>query len=179
MERDDGLARKIREEIPEVDRCYQCFSCTLGCPFVFAMELRPHEIVKHIQLGSAERVLETSTLWICDSCESCATRCPNEIPIVRLMDLVRRHSVKQGKAKEREPELNRVFLDQIRAHGRINELRLVIDLKRRTGGLLRLSFDEIRLGINMLRRGKFKLLPAAIRDKKAVKRLFSGSEREK
>jgi heterodisulfide reductase subunit C len=177
MKQDPDFIQKVTDEIPEVNRCYQCLTCTLGCPLAFAMDLRPHEILKHVHLGEKEKVLRASTCWICASCETCATRCPNEIPIVKLMDLLRRMAVEEGVVTEQGPTVNDVFLDEIRKRGRVHELSLVLDIKRRTGGFFKLDRDEIRLGIEMFRHGKLKLLPTKIKETEAMKKLFSRLEK--
>lgn len=165
----------LREEFPEVLRCYQCMSCTLGCPMAQEMDLLPHEVMGAVQLGRDEEVLGSSTPWVCASCEACATRCPNEIEIVQLMDLIRRRAVQQGMASEREPELHRVFLKEIERRGRVHELSLLLELKRRTG-LFKISVDELRLGLKMLLKGKLKVFPGAKRGGEELKRLFARRE---
>jgi heterodisulfide reductase subunit C len=177
--KDSDFMRRVAEEVPEVNRCYQCLTCTLGCPLAFAMDLKPHEILKYVQLGDKEKVLGASTCWMCASCETCATRCPNEIPIVKLMDLLRQESVKEGKVKEQGPKINDAFLAEIKYLGRVHELALIIDLKRRTGGLFKINPDEIRLGAGMFRHGKLKLLPKKIKDTKAIKKIFARLEKQK
>ena len=179
MKKDLAFIRKVTDEVPEIYRCYQCLTCTLGCPLAFAMDLKPHEILKYVQLGAKEKVLRASTCWICASCETCATRCPNEIPIVKLMDLLRIMAVKEGTVTEQGPKINDAFLDAIRKKGRVHELSLIVDLKRRTGGLFKLDTDEIRLGFEMFRHGKLKLLPTKIKDTAAMKKLFSRLEKAK
>jgi heterodisulfide reductase subunit C len=179
MKKDAEFMRKVNEEVPEVSRCYQCLTCTLGCPLAFAMDLKPHEILKYVQLGDKEKVLRASTCWMCASCETCATRCPNEIPIVKLMDLLRQESVKEGKVKEQGPKINDAFLAAIKYLGRVHELALIIDLKRRTRGLFKINPDEIRLGAQMFRHGKLTLLPKRIKGTKTMKKLFSRLEKQK
>jgi heterodisulfide reductase subunit C2 len=179
MKKDLDFIRKVAEEVPEVNRCYQCLTCTLGCPLAFTMDLKPHEILKYVQLGDKEKVLRASTCWMCASCETCATRCPNEIPIVKLMDLLRQMSVKEGKVTEQGPKINDAFLAAIRYLGRVHELSLIIDLKRRTGGLFKLNPDEIRLAVQMFRHGKLKLLPIKIKETKTMKKIFSRLEKTK
>jgi heterodisulfide reductase subunit C len=179
MKRDAAFIQKVADEVPEVNRCYQCLTCTLGCPLSFAVDLKPHEILKHVQLGEKEKVLRASTCWICASCETCATRCPNEIPIVKLMDLLRRMAVKEGMVTEQEAKVNDVFLDEIRKRGRVHELSLILGLKRRTGGLFKLDRDEIRLGLGMFLHGKLKLLPTKIKDNDTIKKIFARLEQTK
>jgi heterodisulfide reductase subunit C len=179
MKKDRAFTRMVADEVPEIYRCYQCLTCTLGCPLASAMDLFPHEILKYVQLGAKDKVLAASTLWVCASCEACATRCPNEIPIVKLMDLLRRMAVAEGVITEQGPEVNDVFLDEIRKRGRVHELSLILDLKRATGELLRLDKDEIKLGLAMFRHGKLKLLPSKIKETEAMKRLFARLEEER
>ena len=179
MKKDAEFLRKVKAEVPEVSRCYQCLTCTLGCPLAFAMDLKPHELIKYVQLGDKEKVLKASTCWMCASCETCATRCPNEIPIVKLMDLLRQEAVKEGKVTEQGPKINDAFLAAIKYLGRVHELALIIDLKRRTRGLFKLNPDEIRLGAAMFRHGKLTLLPKRIKDTKTIKKLFSRLEKQK
>ncbi len=179
MKKDLAFTRTVADEVPEIYRCYQCLTCTLGCPLAFAMDLYPHEILKYVQLGAKDKVLAASTLWVCASCETCSTRCPQEIEIVKLMDLLRRMAKEEGTVTEKGPKVNDAFLEAIRKKGRVHELSLILDLKRRTGGLFKLDIDEIRLGIEMFRHGKLKLLPTKIRETEAMKRLFARLEEER
>jgi heterodisulfide reductase subunit C len=179
MKKDRAFTRTVADEVPEIYRCYQCLTCTLGCPLASAMDLYPHEILKYVQLGAKDKVLAASTLWVCASCEACATRCPQEIEIVKLMDLLRRMAKEEGVVTDKGPVLNDVFLDAIRKKGRVHELSLILDLKRRTDGLLRLDKAEMKLGLAMFRHGKLKLLPSRIKETDVIKRLFARLEEER
>ncbi|HQP27696.1 MAG TPA: 4Fe-4S dicluster domain-containing protein, partial [Syntrophales bacterium] len=84
-----------------IQRCYHCRKCTAGCPLAFAMEYNPNRIIKMIQMGMKEEVLGSSTIWMCASCETCVTRCPNQVDIARMMDALRQMSIESGRpAKE-------------------------------------------------------------------------------
>ena len=179
MKKDLAFTRTVADEVPEVYRCYQCLTCTLGCPLASAMDLYPHEILKYVQLGAKDTVLKASTLWVCASCEACATRCPQEIEIVQLMDLLRRMAKEEGAVTEKGPVLNDVFLEEIRKKGRVHELSLILDLKRQTGEFLRLDKAEMRLGLALFRRGKLKLLPSRIKETDTMQKLFSRLDKTK
>ena len=69
-----------------VELCYHCHKCTAGCPVAVEMEYGPDRILRMIQLGEKERVLTSGDIWLCASCETCGTRCPNEINIADVMD---------------------------------------------------------------------------------------------
>ena len=73
----------------KVRHCYQCKKCSAGCPVAFTMDILPHEVMKLVQYGQSDRLLECSTVWLCASCETCSTRCPNDIDIAGVMDGLR------------------------------------------------------------------------------------------
>ena len=78
---------------------------------------------------------------------------------------------------EQGPVVNDVFLDEIRKRGRVHELSLILDLKRRTGGLFKIDPDEIRLGLGMFLHGKLKLLPSKIKGTDVIKKIFTRLEK--
>jgi len=69
--------------------CYQCGNCTAGCPVSFAMDLGPHQVIRHVLLGLDSEVLSSNTFWICASCLQCTSRCPKGLDIARIMDALR------------------------------------------------------------------------------------------
>jgi len=70
-------------------QCYQCAKCSAGCPVVSAMDLLPHQVIRYLQLGLLEELLESRTPWICASCFTCAARCPRDLDLARMMEGVR------------------------------------------------------------------------------------------
>jgi heterodisulfide reductase subunit C len=98
------------EEISGQDllACNQCGKCSAGCPIVAVMDILPSQIIRMAQLGM-EEVLDSSTIWICASCLTCATRCPKAVDLPRLMEALRQIALRQGVAKldldELPPEL--------------------------------------------------------------------------
>ena len=61
--------------------CYQCGTCSAGCPVLNALELMPHQIIRMTLLGLKKEVLECSTLWLCATCYLCNERCPQGVEI--------------------------------------------------------------------------------------------------
>ncbi|MCP4334095.1 MAG: heterodisulfide reductase, partial [Gammaproteobacteria bacterium] len=55
--------------------CYQCVKCTNGCPMADQFDLSPHQIMRSVQLNDIS-VLDCKSIWLCVSCYTCATRCP-------------------------------------------------------------------------------------------------------
>ena len=68
--------------------CYQCGTCSAGCPFVDEMDLSPDEIIRYIILDRKE-VLNSKTIWLCSACFACAERCPRDINITKIMEALR------------------------------------------------------------------------------------------
>jgi heterodisulfide reductase subunit C len=104
---------------------------------VFAMDVLPHQIIRSVLLGQQETVLSSKTIWVCASCETCTTRCPNEIDIAKVMDVLRQIQIESGKeAKEpKAPVFHKTFLNSIKNFGRIHELSLMANFMRKSGGI--------------------------------------------
>ena len=170
-----AFTRQVKElSGVNIDRCYQCLTCALGCPVLFAMDYLPNQILRMIQLGAKSDVLQSATIWLCSSCETCATRCPYEIDIPRLMDTLRRMAL-QEKVSGKEttiPAFHQIFLKGIRQRGRQYELGMLLELKFRVRDL----FSDIRLGVKMFQKRKLRLLPKRIIGYREIKTIFRKSE---
>lgn len=175
------LSRKQIEELSEqkISTCYQCEKCSNGCPMTFAMDISPHQVMHNIQLGSVDEVLNSDTIWVCASCETCTTRCPNEIDIAHVMDTLRQLSAKRGvkSAQKQAPIFHKAFLANVKRLGRMHEMSMAIDFTLRSEGLKGLS-KQTSLGINMMRKGKMKLIPDRLSSGKEVREIFRKVEKE-
>jgi heterodisulfide reductase subunit C2 len=163
----------------KVSACFQCRKCTNGCPATFAMDIYPDQIMRHIQLGLKKEVRESATIWVCASCETCTTRCPNAIDIAGVMDFLKQTVVRE-KSLAREKKVlafHRVFLEDIRRHGRVFETGLMQNYLLKSGELARKLKDrtileELRLGWTMARKGRLNLLPKKVKGAAEIKNLF-------
>jgi len=137
--------------------CYQCKKCTLGCPSAYAMRMRPHELMRALQLGLAEEVYWSGTIWTCLSCEICNTRCPQDINILRVIDGLREMSKKLDYYNPYPviPALHRIFMALVERFGKVYELglALLINLRMLT------PFKDIDMASPMLLKGKLKPFP--------------------
>jgi heterodisulfide reductase subunit C len=161
--------------------CYQCGKCSNGCPVTFAMDILPHELIRMFQLGMTEEVLRSKTIWVCSSCETCFTRCPNEIEIPKLMDDLKEEVLKKERkpAQEDVARFHKVFLNNIKMFGRINETLLmgVYQIKSSWSDMIKGRIDfkglfkNAGLGLSMLKRGRLSLFPRW-NNRKEVRGLF-------
>lgn len=84
-----GLGREVETLCGEnVFGCYQCGTCSAGCPFIEDMDLAPDEVISYVVLDRVE-VLNSKTIWLCASCYTCAERCPRDINITKIMEALR------------------------------------------------------------------------------------------
>jgi heterodisulfide reductase subunit C len=83
------LVKEVQELCGEnLFGCYQCGTCSSGCPYVEDMDLSPDEVIRYLILDR-EEVLQSKTIWLCSSCFTCAERCPRNINITKIMEALR------------------------------------------------------------------------------------------
>ena len=163
----------------KVSACYQCKKCSSGCPVTFAMDYLPNQILHMIQMGLKDEVLKSATIWVCASCETCTTRCPNDIDIARAMDVLRRASLKSGlvTGEKKVTVFHEAFLSSIKSKGRVYELGMIGQYTLKSGDVITklkrgLLMEEVKLGWQMFKKGKLKLFPQKIKRAGEIKRLF-------
>ncbi len=155
----------------DVYSCYQCGKCSAGCPISYAMDYQPRQIMRLAQLGLKDEALKSSTIWLCASCATCTTRCPREVKIASVMDVLRAMARREGyPIKERGIGVfNRAFLNAVAFGGRSYELGMIIGYKLGTFEL----FKDLDLGLTWVRQGKLKFIPERIRDAAAIRDIFA------
>ncbi|KGO34048.1 MAG: 4Fe-4S dicluster domain-containing protein [Desulfoprunum sp.] len=160
----------------DVHACFQCGRCSSGCPIGDFFDLQVMEVVRLASYGAEDVLLQSKTIWLCAACETCATRCPNEIEIAGLMDVLRSLALKKGitPAEPRVPMLHRSFLDSVKHWGRTYEIGMLAGYKLRSGDLM----GDLKLGLQMFTKGKLKLVPQGIKGKAEVRQIFSGKGKE-
>jgi heterodisulfide reductase subunit C len=166
------------------------------------MDLEPNQIMRLMQLGLKDTALDSSTIWMCISCETCATRCPRELELPRVMDTLR--SMSRGRENQEEFELwpfvkglfsrayrgllrivhlepdenvqvfNSVFLENIRRHGRSFEMSLIGGSNSGTGYMTR----NLRKAPIMFLKGKMHFWPEKISEerKERLEKIFARIE---
>ena len=154
-----------------VRRCYYCLRCSAGCPAAEFMDHTPAQLLRLVQLGQKESLLNSSAIWLCIGCETCGTRCPNEIHAGAVIDALRHIALAEGvKPAERSVyRLHVAFLDSIRLWGRLHELSMILQHKLTSGDNL---LNNLDMGLDMLLKGKIHPLPKRIKGIDDIKKLY-------
>lgn len=75
--------------------CYQCGKCSAGCPAVTRMDILPNQMIRLAQLGFKDKLLKNISMWVCESCMTCNTRCPKGINIAEVIEAMRQILLRQ------------------------------------------------------------------------------------
>ena len=162
-----------------ISACYQCEKCTNACPVSQFMDIKPHQVIRHVQLGWRQKLLGSTTVWVCLSCEMCTTYCPNSVDVAEVINHLRNMAAHSPiKPKERSLAVfHQTFLEELHRYGRINELWLMnaFNLKpsilkeKLNKGTLK---DEVLLGLALWRKGKLNMLPRRCKAIREIKELY-------
>ncbi len=154
----------------DVRACYQCLKCSGGCPVAEEMDYPPSQIMRFVQLGMEDRALKSNTCWICASCQTCGVRCPNDIDIPHVMDILKQQAIRKGIPipEKALAVFHQSFLNSIKLFGRVFEMHMIGEHKTRTGDF----FSDLGLGGQMFIRNKLKFAPQMIKGTKEVREMF-------
>ncbi len=171
----DTLASNIEKHVDVIARkCYQCGKCSAGCPVAGEMDLPPSMVMRLLQTGipsNDEKLLRSYSIWLCLTCEMCLGRCPMEIDIPSVMDFLRQKSRSEKKVNPKAKKIiafHKSFLNSIKHTGRLFELGLTLDYKRRSLTLM----QDISLAPRMISRGKLHFIPEIIKGKAHIGKIF-------
>ncbi len=133
------------------------------------MDFYPDEVIRLVILGQRKTVLACQTIWVCAACETCTTRCPNDVRIAELMDCLKEMAVHEGilSPQPRITALHETFLNNIKKRGRLYETTLLPVYLLKSGQLLDKWHSgawryDLKLGRRMLAKGRLPLRPKSI-----------------
>jgi heterodisulfide reductase subunit B len=144
-------------------------------------DLAPNQMMRAIQLGQKAMVLNSKTIWLCAMCETCATRCPHDINITKIIDVLKIMAKNEG-IEPRVPSVPLFYqaaLRGIKWFGRMYEAGLMgeIYLRQMIAGQLNYQQvwkNDMPMALKMLRDGKLKVFPtfgkAKVKEKMAGKK---------
>ena len=180
-DRTRGFGRDVMQ-VPgceQLESCIQCGTCSGICPLSIYMDHTPRQVMELTRSDFKSEVLQSTTIWLCASCYACTVSCPKQIRITDIMYELKQRAIHEGYYPTRFPipVLAREFSDMVRRNGRISELRLVILLFLKTDWFAALG--NWRLGIDLLRTGRFSLANERIRQRDDIARMLAAVDGKK
>jgi heterodisulfide reductase subunit C len=174
---DRDFIKEVEQESGQnASLCYQCGKCTAGCPFAFAFDYPPHQIMRLLQNGQKNTILKSHTIWLCAGCETCTTRCPCEIDIAKVMDVLHIITLRENRVSEKNIKLfHETFLESIKKNGRVFEVGLAVKYNLKSGKF----FNNAKLAPAMMSKGKLRLKPRKIKGLDSVAKIFERFSRER
>jgi heterodisulfide reductase subunit C2 len=160
----------------DVSYCYQCGKCSTGCPVAYEMDLTPTQLMHAIQLGLKDLVYKSKTMWLCASCLTCSTRCPQDVDIAEALDSVKIMMQRDGK-RPKMPGVLKLFRSMtwnMKFFGRMHDLSMAAVYKLLA---LNISKEDMIMFFKMLRNGKFKIFPK-FKSSFAVRRIFRQAKKQ-
>lgn len=164
-----------KRSLENFNLCYQCKKCTAGCPTAEFMDIKPNEIIRHIQYGNKSKLLSSEAIWLCVACETCGERCPNDIKISRLMSVLRRMAIEENAeiADKVGYAFNTSFVESIKKFGRVHEATFLIKYKLKTKDFFSESaINDMKVGIKLFLKGKLPLFPKKVKELNTIKKIF-------
>ncbi|SPF45968.1 heterodisulfide reductase, subunit C [Syntrophobacter sp. SbD1] len=167
---DADFVRQVEEASEQkVSKCYQCGNCMASCAYTFVYDYPVNQIMRFIQLGQKEIVLNSRSIWLCANCQACTTRCPNDLDVARIMETLRIMSRREETVTE--PDI-RIFYDEflrsVKTFGRVFETGLLPVYNIRAGR----PFTDMDLAPRVLKKGKLSFLPPRINGRKEIAGIF-------
>ncbi len=135
------------------NKCYQCKRCSAGCPVAGYAGMHPAQIMRAVQLGQLDMILDDRFIWLCTGCQTCTTRCPQEIDVAAVMDELKILARREGRVHPGAPSaaMLKYNYDSFVRWGRMWEVELIArDALKRPKGVT----EWLTLGPKMLLKGK-------------------------
>lgn len=168
-------ARLERDGEVRVADCYQCGKCSAGCPAAEEMDVAPSQVLRLLQTETPahdERTLRSLAIWMCVGCETCVTRCPQEVDLPRTMDFLRQESLARNLANCDASDVvafHKALLNSVERVGRLFEFGMVGEYKLRTKHF----FKDLGVAPTMFLKGKLGLRPHGGANKREVAEIFA------
>ncbi len=136
------------------------------------MSHTPRQVMALTRGDFKREVLHSHTIWLCASCYACTVECPQGIRITDIMYELKQRAISEGVYPRRFPipVLAHEFNAMVQKHGRITELQLVIRMFLKTSWVAALA--NWRLGLDLLRTGRFSLLTERIKRRGDIARML-------
>ena len=96
-----GVHGRCMRRSKQVELCYQCSTCSGGCPVALITEGRynPRKIIEEAILGLQEKLVseQDPNPWLCSTCQTCVELCPQKVELTEIFALIKNKCFEAGK----------------------------------------------------------------------------------
>ncbi|MEE8167403.1 MAG: 4Fe-4S dicluster domain-containing protein [Candidatus Hydrothermarchaeales archaeon] len=169
--------------------CFECGTCSGGCPVAYAMDYTPRQTLRMVELGMRKEVLQSGTIWTCAACQTCTTRCPRGVELSHIMSAIKSIAIKEGVPPKNPmgPAFYMSFTEIAKGNGRLFEAMLMLKFVLRSEfwptptkftwrkifnpalaigaviGTIKRLMKDMPLGLKLIKKGKMEIMPHKIK----------------
>ena len=165
----EKLVKRVEADVRD---CYQCGNCSAGCPAAFTFDYTPNQVMRMLQVGLVDKVLDSSAIQLCIQCLTCTARCPRNIDIAGIFeDLKTIATAQERDVPEHVKTFNKAFLSAVAKFGRLPEF---YDMATFYVGTLnpKMALGNVGLMVPVLARRKMPLVPRRAKGADEVGRIY-------
>ncbi len=165
----EKLVKRVQADVRE---CYQCGNCSAGCPAAFTFDYTPNQIMRLLQVGLVERVLDSKAVQLCVQCLTCTARCPRNIDIAGIFEDLKTIAVAQGRdVPEHANTFNKAFMGAVARFGRLPEFLMMAMFYTGTMNP-KMAMGDMGLMVPMVTKRKLSFIPRRAKGTAEVSRIY-------
>lgn len=156
----------------DVRDCYQCGNCTAGCPAAFTFDYMPNQVMRMLQVGLVDQVLDSKAIQLCVQCLTCTARCPRNIDIAGIFEDLKTIATAQERGvPEHVKTFNEAFMGAVARFGQLPELYMMAMFYLGTMNP-KMAMADAGLAIPMVIKGKMQFVPRKAKGADEVSRIY-------
>ena len=122
----EELVKELELE-DKIRYCYQCGTCTGGCPIAaLRNEYSPRRTLEALVQGHGESLVSDEKVWLCTLCHTCLERCPQRVAVSEVCTKLKNFATRIGNVPGFEVAKLRMVLET----GRVIPTSAPIDRRR-------------------------------------------------
>jgi heterodisulfide reductase subunit C len=163
------LVQRVQADVRD---CYQCGNCSAGCPAAFTFDYTPNQIMRMLQVGLVEPVLDSAAIQLCVQCLTCTERCPRNIDIAGIFeDLKTIATAQERRVPEHASTFNKAFMGAVARFGRLPELYMMGMFYLGTRNP-KMALADVGIAFPLVTRRKMQFLPRRAKGASEVSRIY-------
>ena len=94
-----GFRNEIIKDNLTLNYCFQCSTCSSGCPVAFLTEgkYNPRKIIEEAILGLENLLMKDDmTIFLCSTCQKCVELCPQGIELTEIFNIIKNKLTDRG-----------------------------------------------------------------------------------